>query len=103
MVGGNGGNVVHIRFTNRTGGQNQDHNAQWTMDRDERVVVSQRGDHRHSDEQHCQKHRGHQPVEDARLEGELRAGLWRIHFSVSAVETALGSLRSPSRRVNDCE
>ena len=68
-----------------------------------RSVISQRGDHRHADEQHGQKHRSHQPVEDARLEGELRSGFWRVHFSVSAVETALGCLRSPSRRVNDGE
>jgi hypothetical protein len=42
-------------------------------------------------------------VEDAGLEGELCAGSWRAHFSVSAVDTAPGSLGSPSRRVNDCE
>jgi hypothetical protein len=42
-------------------------------------------------------------VQDARLDGELGPGFWRAHFSVSAVETALGSLGSPSRRVNDCE
>jgi hypothetical protein len=50
-----------------------------------------------------QKEYCHQPVEDARLGAKLCPRFWRAHFSVSAVETALGSLGSPSRRVNDCE
>jgi hypothetical protein len=73
------------------------------MNCQEHMVVSKRSDHRDADEQHGQNHYCHQPVEDARLKGELCAGLWRVHFSVSAVEIALGSLGSPSRRVNDTE
>src|SRR5580700_11984834 len=68
------------------------------MDSQEPVVVSQRGHHRH-------KQGGHQPVKDARQERELCGILRRGHsyFPTSSAETALGSLRSPSRRVKDCE
>ena len=73
------------------------------VDRDERVVIAQRRDHRHAYTEHSEKHHRHYPVKDARLKSELPARCWHDHFPVSAVETALGSLRSPSRRVNDCE
>src|ERR1700733_11503189 len=69
------------------------------------MVVSQRAHHRHTDEQHGHKQGGHQPVKDARQERELSGILRRGHgyFPTSSVETALGSLCSPSRRVKDCE
>src|SRR5580692_2819526 len=75
------------------------------MDSHEPVVVPQRGHHRHTDEQHGNKQGGHQPVKDARQERELSLILRRGHgyFPTSSVETALGSLCSPSRRVKDCE
>src|SRR5437867_11324266 len=75
------------------------------MDCYEHMVISQRRDHGHADEQHGQEHCRHQPVKDARQEGELCAWHARahVHFPVLAVDTALGSLRSPSRRVNDWE
>src|SRR5271155_5353898 len=75
------------------------------MDSQEPVVVSQRGHHRHTDEQHGHKQGSHQPVKDARQEREL-SGILRSGHSylpTSSVETALGSLCSPSRRVKDCE
>src|ERR1700733_2523528 len=75
------------------------------MDSHEPVVVPQRGHHRHTDEQHGNKQGSHQPVKDARQEREL-SGILRCghsYFPTSSVETALGSLCSPSRRVKDCE
>src|ERR1700722_5172254 len=75
------------------------------MDSQKPVVVPQRGHHRHTDEQHGHKQGGHQPVKDARQERELSGILCSGHsyFPTSSVETAPGSLCSPSRRVKDCE
>ena len=75
------------------------------MDGHKRVVVTQRDHHGYADEKHCEKAGGHQPVKDPRRKRELNGTLGSGHgyFSTSAVEIALGSLRSPSRLVKDCE
>ncbi len=75
------------------------------MQRQEPVVVSQTGHHGHADKEHGHQQCGHQPMQNARQECEL-CGIRRGghgYFSTSAVETALGSLCSPSRRMKDCE
>src|SRR5580700_3503170 len=76
------------------------------MDSQQPMVVPQRRHHGHTDEQHGHQQGGHQPVKDARQEREL-SGIRRrrghSYFPTSSVETALGSLCSPSRLVKDCE
>src|SRR4029434_830274 len=83
--------------------QEKDRDAERSMERDQPVVVAERGHHGHADEEHGQQHGGHQPVQEARSQGELRRGRGGAHRAASPGDTALGVLGSPSRRVNDSE
>src|SRR4029453_14041161 len=93
MVDGNGGSVLNRRLISRTKG------------RIRIAVPSGRwGAHKaHADKEHGQQHGGHQPVQEARSQGELRRGRGGAHRAASPGDTALGGLGSPSRRVKDSE
>src|ERR1700735_1449454 len=69
------------------------------------MIIAQPRHHRNADEEHGHNKNGHQPVQHAGQKCEL-CGIRRGrhgYFATSDVETALGLLCSPSRRVKDCE
>src|SRR6516225_7712706 len=75
------------------------------MNRRERVVIGQGGDHGDADAKHGQDHRGHGPVQEPGKGMEL--AVWGGHaqspLCTSAGVIALGSFVSPARLVYDCE
>src|ERR1700760_2538581 len=69
------------------------------------MIIAQARHHRNADEEHGHNKNGHQPMQHAGQKCKL-CGIRRGrhgYFATSDVETALGLLCSPSRRVKDCE